>query len=485
MAALHEQESAPSIEDGRHLECIGRLNTLFPVELEGETVRDVEEVRLPLTPLKSYLPYGGGTGGEAGSDWRLRISPQLRQLTRRNEILVGIACNRQLFADIGRVAQLRELADDVLALRLLRQLQFDIHRRCGQQRIVGSIENLQRHTVRRSIEHHSDWNLPLGSLSRHEPFEDNIVVAIESHARPERLGHPQREQAVAFSPIHAKAHEFRLSPLSSLIILLKEAQPVAVGKGCGACHRERIAAHLLHLAHIFAQRLRRVERRDVALPALQDSVFVAMSMQEVVGEPAVERLAQVGFEGIGNTSARSPLEVVGTPTDQVIESLAIGSYHVLHVGDVLQPAFYLERHSTRVGEFLQRIDAAHVLQRQQVTLMLNLAAVGIEEVVLHAAHLRTLATIGRAAQTELRHIALSAVAHAQRSMHEHLKFHIRHPAMNLANLLQRQLASEHDPAETQRPEPRHLLGCAVIGLGGSMKKPPPTSPRRGGFFDER
>ena len=84
--------------------------------------------------------------------------------------------------------------------------------------------------------------------------------------------------------------------------LLKETQAIAIGESGSACNGERVAAHLLHLAHILTEGLGGVERGDVALATLQQAVFVAMGVQEIICEAAIEGLAQVGFESIGDAA---------------------------------------------------------------------------------------------------------------------------------------------------------------------------------------
>ena len=185
------------------------------------------------------------------------------------------------------------------------------------------------------------------------------------------------------------------------------------------------------------------------MATLQRAVFVAMSVQEIICETAIEGLAQVGFEGIGDAALRGTPVVVGAFGTKGVEALTIGGDDVFHIGDILQPSLYLERNRSGIGQLFQRVDATHVLQRQQMALVLNLTTVGIQQVVLHTTHLGTFTTIGRPPQTVLRHVALSAIAHTQRSMHKHLELHIGHLPMNLANLLQRQLTCQNHTAEAK------------------------------------
>ena len=121
-------------------------------------------------------------------------------------------------------------------------------------------------------------------------------------------------------------------------------------------------------------------------------------------------------------------------TDIVVEQLAIGCGDVLHIGHILQAAFNLKRHSSRLNEFAQVFALVHILERQEITLMVKYLAIGIEQVELHAAELGTGSAIGAATKAMLRGIAESAVTDAQRSVDKDFQFCVGHLAMDIGNL---------------------------------------------------
>ena len=311
------------------------------------------------------------------------------------------------------------------------------------------------------------------------------MVAVERHPRAQSIGHFQRKKTVSLRPIHPKSNQIIpfYSPFTSFpfpFIPFKKTHSVPIRKRRRTCHRQRIAPNLLHFAHVFAESLRRVERNDVRLPTLQNALFVACAMQEIVRETSVERFFQVGREKVVHAPARSPLEIVGTLPTKRVEPLTIGRHDIFHITDILQPTLNLERNSTDIGQCLQIVDSAEVFQRQKMPLIPDFTPVGIDKVVFHPTHLRTLATIRRATETMLRQIALTAVTHAQRAVYENFQFDIGHLRMNLANLLQRQFPRQHDPTETLRPQPCHFFRRAVVGLRACVESEShPCSPLYG------
>ena len=117
------------------------------------------------------------------------------------------------------------------------------------------------------------------------------------------------------------------------------------------------------------------------------------------------------------------------------------------IGDILEAPLNLEGHGTRLDEFLEVGRLVEVLQRQQVALVLEFVAIGIEEVELHAAHLCAGTTVGRTPKAVLRGIAESAIADAEGSMDEDLQFDVGNVAVDGGNLVDRQFACQDDTTE--------------------------------------
>ena len=96
--------------------------------------------------------------------------------------------------------------------------------------------------------------------------------------------------------------------------------------------------------------------------------------------------------------------------------------HIRDHGDILRPLHApLDLHAGDAGliELLQIIRQTVVAQAQRV--LVHAAA----HAVLHAARLRTRAAVAAAAADERAHIALTGIAEAQRTVHEHLGFDAR------------------------------------------------------------
>ena len=135
--------------------------------------------------------------------------------------------------------------------------------------------------------------------------------------------------------------------------------------------------------------------------------------------------------------------------NDLVESLTISCRDVLHVVDILQPTFYLERHSPGLHQFLQLVDSAHILQGEQMTTTFYHVPVGIFQVERQPTELGAGSSVGTPAETILRSIALTGIAHTQGTMHKHLQFHIGNGLMNGGNLFQRQFPRQDHPTEAK------------------------------------
>ena len=97
---------------------------------------------------------------------------------------------------------------------------------------------------------HRNRYLAHTALTRQQALELHIVVAIEGHAWTQVARHLLWEEAVALGTIDAETLK--------VVLLINEAQSVAIGKGSRTSHVERVATHLLDSAHKLAHRLRRI-----------------------------------------------------------------------------------------------------------------------------------------------------------------------------------------------------------------------------------
>ena len=98
---------------------------------------------------------------------------------------------------------------------------------------------------------------------------------------------------------------------------------------------------------------------------------------------------------------RGPLIAIWMATAELVEALAVGGGHVFHVCHVLQPSFNLERNGTGGHQFLKMVNLAHVLERQQVTALLDDMAVGVLKIEFQPAELCTLPPVGTPTETIL------------------------------------------------------------------------------------
>ena len=238
-----------------------------------------------------------------------------------------------------------------------------------------------------------------------------------------------------------------------------KAEAIAVGETGGTGYGEGTATDFFDCSYKFAYGLGGVRRKDIRLTA----------MQEMRGIAPVEGLAEVGLEGIGAAPQGSSLVAVRMTADDVVESFAVGCRHVLHVGDVLQATFNLERRGPRINQLLQVVAEVQILERQEVTVVLQDTALGIQQVERHAADLGTGTTIGRTSEAILGDVTLAGIADAEGAVNEDLQRHVGHLAMDGGNLVNRQLTRQDHTTETQLLQLAHLLSGTVIGLRGGVQ----------------
>ena len=191
-------------------------------------------------------------------------------------------------------------------------------------------------------------------------------------------------------------------------------------------------------------------------------------MQEIVRKPAVEGFCGVGGEGVENVSVAGA-DVFGASGKDGIELLTVVGGDVLNVAHILQSPLNLEGGNAGIEQFLEPFAAVHVAQRKQMPVADECVALGILEGEGQTAELGALPTVGRAPETVLRGVALSAVADAERTMHKDLQRHVGDSGMDVCNLLKTQLAGKHRLPEAQLLQQLHLFRCAVVHLCGGMQ----------------
>ena len=161
---------------------------------------------------------------------------------------------------------------------------------------------------------------------------------------------------------------------------------------------------------------------------------------------------------------------VGMTAHYLIEALAVGGCDILDIGHVLEPSLNLKRRGTCLSQVLKQVYPTHILQREQVAVVLNDVVVSINQVELHTAELCTLTSVSRTVEAVLRGIAHATIADTQRTMNEDFKFDIGQGFVNGPYLIDGEFTRQDDTAETQVAQPPHLLERTVVGLRRGVKR---------------
>ena len=155
--------------------------------------------------------------------------------------------------------------------------------------------------------------------------------------------------------------------------------------------------------------------------------------------------------------------------DYFVKLFTVCRRYVFHISHILQSTLNLERSGPSLCKSFKIVYLAEVFQRQQVSVVFHHLSLRVHEVELQSAELCTLSPVGRARETILRCITLSAIAHTQSPMNKHLKFHLRQCLVNGVDFLYRQFSGQHHSVESESCEPFHLFFCSVVSLCACMQ----------------
>ena len=154
---------------------------------------------------------------------------------------------------------------------------------------------------------------------------------------------------------------------------------------------------------------------------------------------------------------------------QPVQGLAVGPDDIPDVGDVLEPALYLEGGGSRPGQLFQPVQEGEVLEGENGFVAQQDIAGGVLHVVAGAAGLDTAAAVGAPAGEVLAQVALAAVAHAEGSVYEALNLALGDGFGYLPDLLQAQLPGQDQLVEAQGGQPAGLFRCSDVALGGGVQ----------------
>ena len=129
----------------------------------------------------------------------------------------------------------------------------------------------------------------------------------------------------------------------------------------------------------------------------------------------------------------------------------------------LHASFDFEGRHTHPGQGRNPLGRAQILERERISLFAGVVGVG------QAAGLGTQAAIARALTDDRRHVALTRVAHAQRTVHKDLGFHAC-LAGDLLDLVQRTLTRQYNAGKSQFLGLQRTVQRVNGHLGGRVQR---------------
>ena len=271
-------------------------------------------------------------------------------------------------------------------------------------------------------------------------FLEGLVVVAPHVGADGDVGHGVGGECAPVGFVDVEALEVAVS--------IEEAEAVASGEGFVAAEGERMTTDGGDFADVLADGFLGVER----------SHGLAV-LQEVVGVAPVEGALGVGGEEEGAAARGGGFVAV----HQAVEQLTVVGGDVLHVAEVLETAFDLERRDACIYHGTKLLGCVEVAEREEVFLFDEQAAVAVQEVVGAAAGLRAATAVAAAAGKILAHIALAAVAHAEGAVDEGFEVDEGGLADGF-HLVERGLAGEDDAFETHLFHELYALGGVVVAL---------------------
>ena len=238
---------------------------------------------------------------------------------------------------------------------------------------------------------------------------------------------------------------------------VEETHAVAVAQLGGGFDLDPVAADRRDMADFLAHETRCFEGLDAVLAAVD----------EIIGRAAVEGFFGLRREGEAAVPRRGA--AVGRRFfEKGVEQRAVMRGDVLDVGQILEPAFDLERADAGFDQGAQIGALVVVLHRQQMLFMRDDAALRIGQGVGQTAGLRAFAAVGAASGMGMADVALAAVAYAQRAMDEEFERAIRCRGY-FADLRQGHFARQDDLRKPDVLQKARLGRIADVGLGAGMQ----------------
>ena len=131
--------------------------------------------------------------------------------------------------------------------------------------------------------------------------------------------------------------------------------PSPAASVCARSSRKRVRFDARHAARIFADRLRRVERRDAS----------TFARKEVFRLPAGETLDRIGREVRDAFTGRSTPQV-GPHGQRIVHRAAVIGHRIADIIDVFETALYFQRPDAGIQQLADVCRKIQVADREQV-----------------------------------------------------------------------------------------------------------------------
>ena len=355
---------------------------------------------------------------------RKPFAPQLRRQRRRNEPFGSLHLGRAHRKN--RIAAFHGLRPQGGGVRfgIIRRLQRNAA--FSDSRHPFAVGIAERHTLRRRRHHDRSRNHAPRTAPFEQLVEAVVVIAVDLASRSDPF-HAVGRHAVAVGSIDIGSDQSARR---------QEADAVAGGQRMRPVEPETGPFDARHAARIFADRLRRVERRHAS----------TFARKEVFRLPAGETLGRIGREVRDAFTGRSTPQV--RPRGQcIVHRAAVIGHRIADIIDVFETPLYFQRPDAGIQQLADVCRKIQVADREQVFSGQIGAPAAVGQVIGQAARLAACAAVAAPLGHRPRQKTAAAVTHADGPVDETLHFGVRRGAYR-PDLVERQRPFENHAGET-------------------------------------
>ena len=175
-------------------------------------------------------------------------------------------------------------------------------------------------------------------------------------------------------------------------------------------------SYLNHPSDRFTERFGRIGRPHI---------LIGTTIEKIPSKTPVKTLLRHRLKRQLDPSRRSG-SILWATLKNFIQTPPIPCRNILHIRQLFESPFYLQRSRTGIEQSLQPIGTIHIFKGKQMLVANKRTTIGIEQCIGKTAILGTFPAIGASSRKSTTQITLSAITDTQSSMHKNFQLHRHH-----------------------------------------------------------